>query len=909
MTKICPSCQATYDDNQAFCSQCGSRLVDQPDNPNPTLHLGDANAISGGISINQSKNISSHDVHYHSTQERTKSDRELEQERRSQYREAVTKWMRNGAVTVEARIRLDDLRVSLGVDSEVAKQIETAVKKEQTVRTSGDALSVIAKMALKNAVMAVESNSPQASDHIKKLASVCRTTTNEQVHYYYYMLLAAFEASHCVEAYEHRAADSYWQSFWTSLAYRKLGNEMEAEALLNEMSALWPDRTETDVIVNACVGLILSSQGDLDGCRDTIVEFLNQATDEPSELLNDMFHALLHQVGMEEADNDRFAFYVEQFFVGSGDLAGNYEEEKKMADEADDRKDYATALKIYRKWAERGEANAWNSLGWMYENGHGVPQSFSEAMKCYRKSAEQGYFKAQRNIGWLYYNGNGVPTDHSEAIKWWRKAADQGDSRAQQLMGSVYYDGDGVSQDYLEAAKWYRKSADQGDADAQNSLGDIYYWGLGVSQNHPEALKWYLKSAEQGNAEAQCQVGFLYFEGEGVPQNYTEGIKWLKKAVEQGSAMGMARMGAAYEEGTGVPQNDAEAVKWFLKAEEAGLDNPVIQCCLGRHYENGTGVAKDYAEARKWYQKSADQDFEEAKEALNAMAFSGKSNVSVSMDDAAEELKEAEEEYGKDDEYAYHCFSENLPMFIWLKWAERGNATAQYMLGMRYLQYGFDGCIMDSAEANKWLQKAADQGDNKAIKALKETKNKKMDPAEKALFEKEMKEADEAFKRKDYKQAFDFCEKWSKRGDATASYKFGRFIEECNENDDYRYGDDRTVLKWYQKAACEGNAEAQYHVGFFNDQEYQYEHDSEYKELAFGWYCRAAEQGQPDAIEWCQKVAEKGERRIQFHLGLMYYFGRGVEMSRLGSHRWFKKAADQGYKPAIRVLEIIQKNN
>ena len=652
MTKICPNCQATYDDKQAFCSQCGSRLVDQPENPNPTLHLGDANAISGGISINQSKNISSHDVHYHSTQERTKSDRELEQERRSQYREAVTKWMRNGAVTVEARIRLDDLRVSLGVDSEVAKQIETAVKKEQTVRTSGDALSVIAKMALKNAVVAVESNSPQASDHIKKLASVCRTTTNDQVHYYYYMLLAAFEPSQCVEAYEHRAADSYWQSFWTSLAYRKLGNEMEAEALLNEMPALWPDRTETDVIVNACVGLVLSSQGDLDGCRDTIVEFLNQATDEPSELLNDMFHALLHQVGMEEADNDRFAFYVEQFFVGSGDLTGKRDEEIKRADEAYDRGDYSASLAVYRQWAERGDAyaqnrigymydegegvpqsypealkwyrkaadqgyaSALNNMGYMYQNGYGVSQNYSEAMKWYLKSAEQGYFRAQRNIGWLYYEGNGVPTDYSEAIKWWRKAADQGDSSAQCLMGVMYYDGVGVSQDYLEAAKWYRKSADQGNANAQNYLGEIYYWGQGVSQNHPEALKWYLKSAEQGNPDAQCQAGYLYFEGEGVPQNYTEGIKWLRKAVEQGSAMGMARMGAAYEEGTGVPQNDAEAVKWFLKAEEAGLDNPVIQCCLGRHYENGTGVARDYAEARKWYQKAADQDFEEAKEAL-----------------------------------------------------------------------------------------------------------------------------------------------------------------------------------------------------------------------------------------------------------------------------------------------------
>ena len=81
MSKICPNCQEVFDDSHAFCSNCGSRLVDNND-VNPALNLGDANAISGGVSINQSKNITSHDTHYHSTtvHERAKSESELKLE-------------------------------------------------------------------------------------------------------------------------------------------------------------------------------------------------------------------------------------------------------------------------------------------------------------------------------------------------------------------------------------------------------------------------------------------------------------------------------------------------------------------------------------------------------------------------------------------------------------------------------------------------------------------------------------------------------------------------------------------------------------------------------------------------------------------------------------------------------------
>ena len=48
-----------------------------------------------------------------------------------------------------------------------------------------------------------------------------------------------------------------------------------------------------------------------------------------------------------------------------------------------------------------------NTLGYLYENGEGVPEDNREAVKWYTKSAEQGFANAQVNLGNRYYNGEG----------------------------------------------------------------------------------------------------------------------------------------------------------------------------------------------------------------------------------------------------------------------------------------------------------------------------------------------------------------------------------------------------------------------------------------------------------------------------------------------------------------------
>jgi uncharacterized protein len=124
--------------------------------------------------------------------------------------------------------------------------------------------------------------------------------------------------------------------------------------------------------------------------------------------------------------------------------------------------DYATALRLIRPRAEKGDAEAQRILGHMYRWGQGVPRDFAAAMSWYHKAAEQGNADAQYNLGEIYNGGYGVPQDYAAAASWYRKAAEQGDRYARFQLGLMYDDGEGVPQDYATAHMWLNLAAASG---------------------------------------------------------------------------------------------------------------------------------------------------------------------------------------------------------------------------------------------------------------------------------------------------------------------------------------------------------------------------------------------------------------------------------------------------------------
>ena len=131
-------------------------------------------------------------------------------------------------------------------------------------------------------------------------------------------------------------------------------------------------------------------------------------------------------------------------------FAGEYEDGVA----AYNRGDYKTALALFTKAANKGDAKAQNNLGAMYDKGQGVPQDYNQAASLYLQAAEQGDAVAQNNLGLMYDKGEGVPQDYKQAVSWFRKAADQGDAKAQYNLGLMYYYGHAAPKDYVEALKW-----------------------------------------------------------------------------------------------------------------------------------------------------------------------------------------------------------------------------------------------------------------------------------------------------------------------------------------------------------------------------------------------------------------------------------------------------------------------
>src|SRR5580658_8972612 len=72
---------------------------------------------------------------------------------------------------------------------------------------------------------------------------------------------------------------------------------------------------------------------------------------------------------------------------------------------AANRGDNATALRLLRPIADRGDAAAQYYLGVIYANGKGVPRDYAAAVTWYRKAADQDYDLAQVLLGAMYATG------------------------------------------------------------------------------------------------------------------------------------------------------------------------------------------------------------------------------------------------------------------------------------------------------------------------------------------------------------------------------------------------------------------------------------------------------------------------------------------------------------------------
>ena len=113
--------------------------------------------------------------------------------------------------------------------------------------------------------------------------------------------------------------------------------------------------------------------------------------------------------------------------------------------------------------------------------------------------------------------------------------------------------------------------------------------------------------------------------------------------------------------------------------------------------------------------------------------------------------------------------------------------------------------------------------------------------------------------------------------------------------------DDKEAVKWYRKAALQGDALAQANLGRM------YYEGRVPIVGAFGishWKKDYAK-----AVEWHRKSAEQGNAHGQVGLEWMYEKGLGVRKNEKEAVKWYRKAPEQGEAFAKRKLKERFKEN
>src|SRR5450631_2656185 len=301
-------------------------------------------------------------------------------------------------------------------------------------------------------------------------------------------------------------------------------------------------------------------------------------------------------------------------------------------------------VRLLKRDADQGNANAQGRLGYFYETGRGgLAKDDREAARLYRLAADQGNASARNNLGGLYRDGRGGLTkDDREALRLFKLAADQGNAYGQLNLGLFNRDGrGGLSKDDREAARLFKLAADQAQADARVNLGYFYETGHGgLAKDDREAVRLYRLAADQGNATAQSNLGVFYRDGRGgLTKDDREALRLFKLAADQGNPYGQNNLGGLYEEGRGdLAKDDREAARLYKLAADQG--SAAGQNYLGVLYRDGRGgLTKDEREAARLFKLASDQNYAYGQQNLGIFYRDGRGGLTMDDREAARLLK------------------------------------------------------------------------------------------------------------------------------------------------------------------------------------------------------------------------------------------------------------------------------
>ncbi|MGF1446019.1 MAG: caspase family protein [Pikeienuella sp.] len=392
--------------------------------------------------------------------------------------------------------------------------------------------------------------------------------------------------------------------------------------------------------------------------------------------------------------------------------------------------DFAAALASYLKAAEAGHGGGARNAGNFLRRGQGAPADYARARRLFEQAAAKGSVIAITDLGLLHELGQGVPADDALALDHYLRAAAYGHAWGARNAGNLLRRGRGAPADYARARTLFEQAAADGNIAAITDLGLLYEFGQGVPQDYARALAYYREAAAKGHDWGAQNAAQLLRRGRGAPRDLDEAHRLFEVAAEAGNGRAMNWLGIMHAKGEGVPVDKSAAVYWYRRAAEAGeawgMNN------LGLFYRNGTGLPRDYAAAHEWFGKAA--------EAGNGTAMNWLGIMHEKGEGVPKDVPEAVVWYRRAAEAGNGSGARNLGLFLargrgvarddvaaaeWYGAAlKRGNKSAREDLTKRARSYGrvfwrkMQGILAEAGHYSGAIDGLPGSGTRRAVEAM-----------------------------------------------------------------------------------------------------------------------------------------------------------------------------------------------
>jgi TPR repeat protein len=291
--------------------------------------------------------------------------------------------------------------------------------------------------------------------------------------------------------------------------------------------------------------------------------------------------------------------------------------------------------------------------------------------------------------------------------------------------------------------------------------------------------------------------------------------------------------------------SSASAADFKKVFDEASAGDATAQWLVGRLYADGSAVPKDDQQAALWFARSAEQGFVDAQVDFASALADGR-GVARDVAKARRLLMEATRSCSQEGGAEGALFCERAPQSLglvnFLLAAEDGDTDAQLRIADAYAIGDFFG--QNAETAKKWYTRAAANGDPDV----------------------------------QYRVA----------SILSGEMSIGTIPPDFPE-----------AAKWYEAAAEQGHAWAQFALGSLHDQ---------------GKLGTAS--SKVEAAEWFRRSANQGLTAAQFSLGVYFLHGYGVPRDRVQAYKWFSLCASKeptpGFSPepveqARQELDLLEK--